>query len=166
MYEACMDEQGDLSHEPSSKCSSWRWNTGESPSNELKNYGMFKMLWCSSQKNSACWIVHSNQVCGVFYIKRYHRRRSRHNVVQMHGTIREDRTSLINPTWTGHRMVCNLWQGVYYSSPHQRMFRGSFQCKTPSRHDVCLHDEYFTSNRLFNDTRRLFTRIKHIWYLV
>jgi len=42
------------------------------------------------------------------------------------------------------------------------MFRGSFQCKTPSRHDVCLHDEYFTSNRLFNDTRRLFTRIKHI----
>ena len=46
------------------------------------------------------------------------------------------------------------------------MFRGSFQCKTPSRHDVCLHDEYFTSNRLFNDTRRLFSRIKHIWYLV
>ena len=47
------------------------------------------------------------------------RRRSRHNVVQMHGTIREDRTSPVNPTWTGHRMVCNLWQGVYYSSPHQ-----------------------------------------------
>ena len=61
------------------------------------------LLCCSSQKNSACWIVHSNQVCGVFYIKRYHRRRSRHNVVQMHGTIREDRTSPSNPTWTGHR---------------------------------------------------------------
>ena len=40
------------------------------------------LLCCSSQKNSACWIVHSNQVCGVFYIKKYHRTRSRHNVVQ------------------------------------------------------------------------------------
>ena len=30
------------------------------------------------------------------------------NVVQMHGTIREDRTSPVNPTWTGHRLVCNL----------------------------------------------------------
>ena len=68
------------------------------------------LLCCYSQKNSACWIVHSNQVCGVlsFYIKRYHRRRSRNNVVQMHGTIREDRTSPVNPTWTGHWMVCNL----------------------------------------------------------
>ena len=27
---------------------------------------------------------------------------------KMHGTIRKDRTSLINPTWTGHRMVCDL----------------------------------------------------------
>ena len=57
---------------------------------------------------SACWIVYSNQVCGVFYIKRYHRRRSRHNVVQIHDTIREDRTSLINTTWTGHRMVYDM----------------------------------------------------------
>ena len=71
------------------------------------------------QKNSACWIVHSDQVCGAlsYYIKKkYHRRRSRRNVVQMHSAIREDRTSPVNPTWTGHRMVCNLWQGVYYST--------------------------------------------------
>ena len=78
-------------------------------------------LCCYSQNTSACWIVHSNQVCGVqsFHIKIYHRSRSRHHVVQMHGTIREDRTSPVNPTWTGHRMVCNLWQGVYYSSPYR-----------------------------------------------
>ena len=44
------------------------------------------LLCCSSQKNSACWIVHSNQVCGVqsLHMKIYHRRRSRHNIVQMH----------------------------------------------------------------------------------
>ena len=35
-------------------------------------------------------------------------------------TIREDRTSLINTTWTGHRMVYDMWQGVYCCSPHQR----------------------------------------------
>ena len=44
-----------------------------------------------------------------YYIisRRYHRR-SRRNVAQMHGTIREDRTGPVNPAWTGHRMVCNL----------------------------------------------------------
>ena len=81
-----------------------------------------RLLCCYSPKNSACWIVHSSQVCGVrsYYIKKgYHRRRSRHNVVRMHGTIREDRISPVNPTWTGHRTVCNLWQGVYCSSPHK-----------------------------------------------
>ena len=37
-----------------------------------------RLLCCYSQKNSACWIVRSNQVCGVllYYIKRYHRRSS------------------------------------------------------------------------------------------
>ena len=80
-----------------------------------------RLLCYYSRKNSACWIVHSNQVCGVlqYYIKKRYHMRSRRNVVQMHGTIREHRTSLVNPTWTGHRMVCNLWHGVYYSSPHK-----------------------------------------------
>ena len=37
-----------------------------------------------SLRNSACWIVHSNQVCGVlsFCIKKRYHRRSRRNVVQ------------------------------------------------------------------------------------
>ena len=80
-----------------------------------------RIVCCYSQKNSVCWIVHSNQVRGAlpYYIKERYHRRSRRSVVQMHGTIREDRTSPVNPTWTGHRMVCNLWQGVYYSSPHK-----------------------------------------------
>ena len=67
-----------------------------------------RLLCCYSQNN--CRIVHSNQVCGVllYYIKKRYHRRSRHNVAQMHGTIREDRISPVNPTWTGHRMVCNL----------------------------------------------------------
>ena len=82
---------------------------------------------CYSEKNSACWIVHSNQVCGVrsyyikkryhrrrskrnvvrmrvrsYYIKkRYHRRRSKRNVVRMHGTIRgHDQPCQPNMDWT------------------------------------------------------------------
>ena len=61
-------------------------------------------------KITACWIVHSNQVCGVlsYDIKKRYRRRSKRNVVRMHGMIREDMASPANPTWTGHQMVCNL----------------------------------------------------------
>ena len=165
MYEACMDEQGDLSHEPSSKCSSWRWNTGESPSNELKNYGMFKMLWCSSQKNSACWIVHSNQVCGVFYIKRYHTVGEEADTTSFKCMVRYARTGPALSTQhgldIGWSTTCDREYTIVVHI-NVEMFRGSFQCETPSRHDVCLHDKYFTSNRPFNDSRRLFTRIKQI----
>ena len=59
-----------------------------------------RLLCCYSQKNSACWIVHSNQMCGVllYYIKKGYHRRSRRNVAQMRGAIREDRTSPVNST--------------------------------------------------------------------
>ena len=80
-----------------------------------------RLLCCYSQNNSACWIVHLNKMCGVlsYYIKKRFHMRSRRNVVQMHVSTREDKTSPVNPTWNGHRMVCSLSQGVYYSSPHK-----------------------------------------------
>ena len=121
------------------------------------------LLCCSSQKNSACWIVHSNQVCGVFYIKKYHRTRSRHNVVQC-----MERYARTGPALSTQHGLDIGWSATcdrectLVVHINVVMFRGSFQCKTPSIHDVCLHDEYFTSNHLFNDTRRPFTRMKQI----
>ena len=67
----------------------------------------------------------------------------------LHGTIREDMTSPVNPTRTGHQMVCNLWQGVYYSSPHKHsdVLRQLTYARNenPSRHDdnVCLHHTHY-----------------------
>ena len=138
----------------------------EDPVNLQSGLNLSDVLVALHRFPSTCWIVHSNQVCGVlsYHIKkRYHRRRSKRNVVRSHGTIHEDMTSPVNLTWAGHRMVCNVWQGVYYSVPHEHSdVLLTYACNAKHQTSWCLSApyvsrrcdtwcKYFMSNRFFNE---------------